>query len=60
MKYRIRRQDDHGNIFTASVWYEDLAEAAAIKRELERQPHKQDYWIEDEAGQLVDVKSVNP
>ena len=53
MKYRIRRQDDHGNIFNASVWYEDLATAAAIKRELERQPHKQMYWIEDEEGRVV-------
>ena len=53
MKYRVKRQDDHGNVFTVphdGVWYEDLSEAEAIKRALERVPHKQDYWIEDEEG----------
>ena len=55
MKYRVKRQDDHGNIFNASVWYADLAEAEAIKHELERVPHKQHYWIEDGEGRRVDV-----
>jgi hypothetical protein len=53
MKYRVRRQDDHGNVFTVpheGVWYEDLREAAAVQRALELSPHKQDYWIEDEEG----------
>ena len=56
MKYRVQRQDDHGNVFTVpeeGVWYEDLAEAEAIKRRLELRPHKQDYWIENEQGRVV-------
>jgi hypothetical protein len=58
MKYRVRRQDDNGHVFNASMWYEDLATAAAIKRELERQPHRQMYWIEDEEGQRVTEEVV--
>jgi len=56
MKYRVRRQNDHGNVFTVpqdGVWFEDLSEAAAVKRALELNPHKQDYWIEDEEGRTV-------
>jgi len=56
MKYRVKRQDDHGNVFTVphdGVWYEDLREAAAVKQALEHRPHKQDYWIEDEEGRMV-------
>jgi hypothetical protein len=56
MKYRVKRQDDHGNVFTVphdGVWYEDLSEAEAIKRALEGRQHKQDYWIEDEEGHAV-------
>ena len=56
MKYRVRRQDDHGHVFTVphdGVWYEDLTEAEAVKRALAHRPHKQDYWIEDEDGRAV-------
>ena len=56
MKYRVKRQDEHGNVFTVphdGVWYEHLAEAAAVKQALEHRPHKQDYWIEDEEGRRV-------
>jgi hypothetical protein len=53
MEYRVKRQDDHGNVFTVpeeGVWYADLAEAEAVRRALEGRGHKQDYWIEDEEG----------
>lgn len=56
MRYRVRRQDDHGNIFTVpreGAWYESLDAAAAVKREFEHRPHKQTYWIEDEDGCVV-------
>ena len=56
MKYWVRRQDDHGHVFTVpheGVWYADLAEAEAVKRALEHHAHKQDYWIEDEEGRAV-------
>jgi hypothetical protein len=56
MKYRVRRQDDNGQVFTVpheDVWYEDLAEAEVITRTLEQRHHKQDYWIEDEEGRFV-------
>ena len=56
MKYCVRRQDDNGQVFTVpheGVWYEDLAEAEAIKRTLECRPHKQDYWIGDEDGRAI-------
>jgi hypothetical protein len=58
MRYRVQRQDDHGNVFTVpheGVWYEDLCEAAAVKQALERRMHKQDYWIEDEEGRAVSL-----
>jgi hypothetical protein len=53
MRYRVRRQDDNGHVFTVphdGVWYEHLEAAAAVKRELEQRIHKQTYWIEDENG----------
>ena len=55
-KYRVRRQDDNGNVYTVpheGVWHDDLAKAEAIKRALEQRPHKQDYWIEDDEGRMV-------
>ena len=54
MKYRVQRQDDHGNVCTVphdGVWYEDLSEAAEVRQALEAHLHKQMYWIEDEEGQ---------
>jgi hypothetical protein len=56
MKYHVRRQDDHGNIFNASGWYENLANALRAKQRCEQYPHKQMYWIEDEEGRRVDEK----
>jgi hypothetical protein len=56
MKYRVKRQDDLGNVFTVphdGVWYENLADAIAVKRKLEHPKHKQDYWIEDEEGRVI-------
>jgi hypothetical protein len=56
MKYRVKRQDDHGHVFTVpheGVWFERLSQAEAILRRLERVPHKQDYWIEDEDGNKI-------
>jgi hypothetical protein len=53
MKYRVRRQDDHGNVFTVpqeGMWYETFEEAIAIKQVLEEYHHKQMYWIEVEEG----------
>ena len=56
MKYWVRRQDDHGHVFTVpheGVWFEQLSEAIIVKQALERRGHKQDYWIEDEEGRAV-------
>jgi hypothetical protein len=53
MKYRVKRQDDHGNVCTVpheGVWYETREEASAVTQALEEHPHKQMYWIEDEEG----------
>jgi hypothetical protein len=58
MKYRVKRQDDLGNVFTVphdGVWYENLADAIAVKRKLEHPKHKQDYWIEDEEGRVIKI-----
>jgi hypothetical protein len=57
VKYRVLRQDDHGHVYTVpheGVWYEHLAEAAAIKRALERRPHKQDGGVSN-----VDIDGKN-
>jgi hypothetical protein len=51
MKYRVRRQDDHGNVFNASIWFDNLADAITAKENREQFDHKQMYWIEDEEGQ---------
>jgi hypothetical protein len=51
MKYRVRRQDDHGNVFTVpheGIWYDTFEEAVEAKQTLEQYPHKQMYWIEDD------------
>jgi len=53
MHYRVKRRDDHGNVCTVphdGVWYETLEEAIAVQQALEKHPHKQMYWIEDEEG----------
>ena len=53
MKYRVQRQDDHGNVFTVpqeGIWYDTLEEAGKAKQILEKYSHKQMYWIEDEEG----------
>jgi hypothetical protein len=56
MRYHIRKQDDHGNVFNASVWYNTFAEALRAKERHEEYEHKQMYWIEDEDGQRVEEK----
>jgi hypothetical protein len=56
MRYRVRRQDDNGNVFTVpheGVWYECFEAASAAKQKLEQHVHKQHYWIEDENGRAV-------
>ena len=55
MKYIVKRQDDHGNIFNASMWYDDLVDAVAAKDRREENVHKQMFWIEDQKGRCVDV-----
>jgi len=63
MRYRVRRQDDNGNVFTVpseGVWYGSLDAAAAVTRELEQRPHKQTYWIEDEGGRVVASSAFPP
>jgi len=52
-KYRVRRQDDHGHVFSASGWYAQLTDAFAAKQLFDTLPHKQMYWIEDEEGRVV-------
>jgi hypothetical protein len=56
VRYRVRRQDDYGHVFTVpddGAWYESLEAAAAVKQALDQHPHEQTYWIEDENGRRV-------
>ena len=56
MKYCVKRQDDHGNVFKTPMWFTTLAEAVEVKEILEKYAHKQMYWIEDEQGWQITVQ----